>query len=195
MKNLSQTTLWLGLILALTAGVIWQFYPLPDASNRINSVPLKGIGFAGENIPLSEFEQSFFKGVNVLKRGYKVGNDLFFITMLDGTHNRHIVHDPYYCLKGSGWNMVSEKDLPINKGVAKLVELERRGETREAIFWFSDGYRNYTSPMSYWWDTTVRRFTLGKSGPEPILIMVQPVSKKTVDWNAFQRTFSEIFNI
>lgn len=195
MKHLSQTTLWVGLCLALLAGVVWQFYPLPDASARMNNLPLQGIGFSGQNIPLSDFEQSFFKGVNVIKRGYKVANQYYFITILDGTHNRHIVHDPYYCLKGSGWNMVKEQDLPIDKGYAKLVELEKNGESKEAIFWFSDGVKNYTSPFSYWWDTTVRRFTLGRSGPEPVLIMVQPLSKKPVDWSDFQRTFPEIFNI
>jgi len=62
MKNLSQTTLWLGLLLALTAGFIWQFYPLQDASQRLKILPLRGLGFQGEDIPLSEFEQSFFKG-------------------------------------------------------------------------------------------------------------------------------------
>jgi len=133
--------------------------------------------------------------VNIIKRGYKVGNEYFFITILDGTHNRHIVHDPYYCLKGSGWNMVSEKDIPIDKGHAKLVDLEKNGEQKEAIFWFSDGQINYTSPMKYWWGTTVRRFTLGKSGPEPVLIMVQPLTKNPVDWQVFQRTFPDIFNL
>lgn len=195
MKQLSTTTLWLGLLLALSVGLIWQFYPLPDASARLDSLPMKGLGVTGENIPLSDFEQSFFKGVNVIKRGYKVGNELFFITMLDGTNNRHIVHDPYYCLKGSGWTMLTEKDLPIPKGTAKLVELEKNGEQREAIFWFSDGYANYTSPISYWWNTTVRRLTLGRSGPEPILIMVQPISKQPVDWSEFKRTFPEIFTL
>lgn len=195
MKSLSQTTLWLGLLLALTAGLLWQFYPLPDASQRLKSLPLVGLGFQGEDIPLTEFEQNFFKGVKIIKRGYKVGSDYFFITILDGTHNRHIVHDPYYCLKGSGWNMVGEKDLTIDKGNAKLVHLEKNGDQKEAIFWFSDGQVNYTSPMKYWWDTTLRRFTLGRSGQEPVLIMVQPLSKNPVDWDAFQRTFPDIFNL
>jgi hypothetical protein len=195
MNSLSQTVLWIGLLAALTAGLIWQFVPIPDSKARLAELPLNGIGFQGQNLPLNEFEQQFFKGVGVIKRIYTVDNQPFFVTILDGTNNRHIVHDPYYCLKGSGWSLLDESSIKVEKGKANLVDLEKDGVKREAIYWFSNGKENYTSPLRYWWDTTLRRLTLGSSGPEPVLIMVQPLSKEPVDWDKFQKSFRDLFEI
>lgn len=195
MNTLSVKLLWTGLIVALCAGLLWQFYPLSDASLRLKNLPLRGIWFTGEEIPLSEFENTYFKDVGVVKRVYKIGGRPYFITILDGTRNRHMVHDPYYCLKGSGWTALYDKNIPVIGGHASLVDLEKNGNTKEALYWFSDGTINYTSPFHYWWDTTLRRVSLGTSGPEPILIMIQPLSKESINVDDLQEKFPEIFNL
>jgi len=178
-----QKILWIGLILAIALGLLWQFYPLQDAKQTLDRVPLAGPGFVGKDVPLSIFEEQFFKGVNVVKRVYRVDNANYFFTMLDGTHNRHIVHDPYYCFTGSGWDILSAKDIPIEGGTAKELVISKGAHRKSALFWFSNGEESYASTWKFWWQATLRRLSLGKSGPEPLLLMIQPLDNTTeVDW-------------
>jgi Protein of unknown function (DUF3485) len=174
--------LWLFLVLAIFLGIIWQFYPLETAENRMDQLPLQGRNFSGQDVDLTPFEQTFFKGVNIIKRIYKINNRYYFVTVLDGTHNRHIVHDPFYCFKGSGWTIDSERNFPLKNGFGSLIQISKANEKKEALFWFSDGKNQYHSPLKYWWTSTLRRLTLGSSGPEPVLIMIQPSDERPVDW-------------
>lgn len=195
MNSNSRNLLWFFLVTAAIVGMLWQFYPLPDALDRMNALPLSGKGYIGKNVPLTPFELSFFKGVNVIKRIYNVNGQNFFITALDGTHNRHIVHDPYYCFKGTGWTILSERSLHIPNGKATILEIAKDDIKKEALFWFSDGSSPYSSPVKYWLQATLRRVTLGFSGPEPILIIVQPLDDTPVDWEKFHQEFQPLFKL
>lgn len=195
MKSHSRNYLWIFLACAVLVGMLWQFYPLPDALKRMNALPLWGEGYIGKDVPLTPFEQSFFKDVNVIKRIYNVKGQDFFITALDGTHNRHIVHDPYYCFKGTGWTILSERPLHLPHGEATILEISKGEEKKEALFWFSDGKAPYSSAIKYWWQATLRRMTLGLSGQEPILVIVQPLHNKPVDWDKFQQQFQALFKL
>lgn len=193
MKKFSQIALWAFLIITILLGFIWQFFPLKDARQRIYALPLNGPGFEGRDLPLSPLEENFFKNVNVLKRLYVVDNQIFFVTALDGTRNRHVVHDPYYCFRGGGWEIVSEKQIPLPRGHGNVVEITKGNEKKTAIYWFSDGKKQFTSPWTYWWEATLRRLTLGHSGPEPLLIMVQPLGDVTeVDWEKVLKTLQPV---
>lgn len=193
---MKQTYLWLALALAVILGSVWQFYPLKNASIRMNSLPLSGPNFVGEEVPLTETEKTFFANVGIVKRVYKINNQLFLITALDGTNNRHAVHDPYYCFRGSGWEMTHEEDFKMPRGTAKLVELKMGDKKKAALYWFSDGKETYGSPMKYWIQTTLRRLTLGWTGQEPILIMFQPIdATQDVDWKTVLNTFYPILKI
>ena len=195
MEKRSQFWLWAALVSAILLGALWQYAPLADASKRIENFPLKGIGYQGRDVPLEPFEEEFFQDVTVVKRVYEVGGNYFFITILDGTQNRHVVHDPYYCFRGGGWDIVKETPFPIPGGTAAKLVIEKDGHQREALFWFSDGKERYSSPLKYWMQTSLRRLTLGLSGGEPILFVVQPLTNEPVDWNAFKQHFSKLFEI
>lgn len=190
-----QNKLWIGLIVAIVLGLIWQFYRLPNAEARMERLPLSGLGYKGTSEPLNEFETNFFKGVNIVKRIYRIGSTSYFVTILDGTLNRHVVHDPYYCFQGSGWSVISKSEMPIPGGVAALVNIKKDTVERQALFWYSNGVSRYFSPMHYWWATTLRRLTLGLSGAEPVMIMIQPQTTGPVDWNQFKENFPVIFDI
>ena len=102
-----QILLWGGLTLAVLLGTLWQFVPLTDAKHRIETLP----PFAWvrrTRHPALHGEQGYFKNVNVLKRVYRVGKQTLFVSALDGTDNRHVVHDPLYSFRGSGWQVVSQ---------------------------------------------------------------------------------------
>ncbi len=193
---MKQTYLWVVLGVAIMLGIVWQFYPLPNASLRMNSLPYVGPNFAGEEVPLSPMEKEYFANVGIVKRLYKINNQLFLVTALDGTNNRHAVHDPYYCFRGSGWDMVHEEDFSMPRGTAKLVELKKGDQRKAALYWFSDGKEVYGQPTKYWIQTTLRRLTLGWTGEEPILIMFQPVNAtQDIDWKQVLNTFYPILKI
>lgn len=188
-----QKALWIGLAFAIAIGGIWQFFPLSDAKKRLDQMPLNGPDFSGKDVLLTSFEQTFFKNINLLKRTYKVGNQTIFMYALDGTHNRHLVHDPFYCFRGGGWNVVSQKPMAIPGGTGNLVRLVKDGQTRETLYWFSNGASHYMSPIKYWWQTMLRRLTFGRSGAEPVLIVIQPVETESLDWKKLSEDFKPIF--
>ncbi len=195
MLNRSQKMLWISLFMAVLLGFLWQLAPLPDAKERLSKLPLKGIGYQGKELSLMPYEEKFLKGANVIKREYEVNGQPFFITALDGTHNRHLVHDPYYCFRGSGWEIVSENSYPLPNGSASLLEIQKGEEKKQALFWFSDGKEIYRSPLRYWGETTLRRLTFGLSGNEPLLIVVQPIGNEEINWKQFSKTFTQLFQL
>lgn len=187
--------LWIFLAAAILLGLLWQFVPLQNAEKRLAALPLVGTQYGGKDLPLSEFEKNFFYQVNILKRIYKVQGEGIFVVVLDGTENRHIVHDPYYCFKGSGWDITAEETISIPGGTASLVNIRKGSEEKEAMFWFGDGSVNYASPLKYWMETTWRRLSLGLSGPEPVLVLVQPIDQKTLDWQELPQQFPSLFKL
>jgi len=184
MKENKKILLWIGLTITVILGALWQFYPLSDAKERLASLPLKGETFQGYDSPLTDFEKSAFKGVNLIKRVYQTGTQKCFLTVLDGTHNRHIVHDPFYCFRGSGWKLISKKNISIDKGNATLLKMRRGIQKREALVWFTNGQNQHASAMTYFFQTTLRRLTLGMSGEEPLLVVIQPLNTASPDWQA-----------
>jgi len=87
------------------------------------------------------------------------------------------------------------KPVPVEGGAAQLVRLSKKGQETEALFWFSDGSCRYPSPLRYWWQTTLRRLTLGHSGKEPVLIVIQPVGTEIVNWSKLVKRFWPIFEV
>lgn len=197
MKNKQQLFLWVFIGVAIFLGALWQFFPLPDAKNRLEDLPLTGPDFKGYNVPVTPVEKEIFTNVNMIKRIYEIGKQKAFIYVLDGTHNRHAVHDPTYCFRGSGWDIIKQEYYPIKGGTALLFQLGKKDSTekREALLWFSDGKHHDASPFRYWIKTALRRLTLGYSGPEPVLIVIQPINTETLDWNAIFEKFPEILQI
>jgi len=184
--------LWTSIGVAVIAGVAWQFYPLEDASDRLDELPLRGLMFASEDVPVSEVEQSIFAGARVVKRYAQVRGQKVVLTIIDGTGNRHAVHDPLFCFRGAGWEVIDSAEFPVEWGEARRVSLARQGESAEALYWFSDGHRAFGSAMEYWGRTTWRRLTLGASGNEPVLVMLTPIDERPIDWNALLAAWPEL---
>lgn len=189
---------FLGFILgiAIVLGALWQLFPLTDADIRIRQLPLLGPNISGQDIPLSSEEEELFKRVNIVKRVYKVGKDSYFIYILDGTNNRHAVHDPTYCFTGSGFQVVSDSPITLSKGSGSLYVLKKGTAEKQALIWFSDGKEQFASPLLYWWKATLRRLTMGYSGEEPVLIVVQPLNTEShFDWQKLLNDFPELKEI
>ncbi len=180
-KRNAQKILWVLLGLVIVLGIVWENVDLPDASNRLERIPMEGLGFAGKDLELSEVEEEIFGGANVLNRLYVASGAQYLLTVIDGSNDRHAVHDPMYCFKGAGWGIQSVKEKAMTGGVGKVLKLERDDTTAEALIWYSDGHKKFASPWEYWWSATLRRITLGKSGAEPVLIILQPANGGTLN--------------
>ena len=69
------------------------------------------------------------------------------------------------------------------------------GTIAEAIFWMSDGRERHSSPSRYWYQTALRRLTLGRSGSEPVLIILQPWPGQTISWDDVLTRIGPLFEI
>ena len=63
------------------------------------------------------------------------------------------------------------------------VQLKKNDRTAEAMFWFSDGTERHSSALRYWLQTTLRRLSLGRSGEEPLLVILQPLTGTALQWD------------
>jgi len=193
MKTTANNFLWIGLAVAVVLSLAWEFIPLNDASARLEKLPVQGLGFAGRDVPLSDTEAAVYKPARVMKRLYQVGKERVVLVAIDGSRDRHAVHDPLYCFHGAGWNVVTSRDVAVSGGSAKLLTLKKNDRTVEAVFWFSDGTERHTSVLRYWLQTTLRRLTLGCSGEEPLLVILQPLTGTTLRWDRLLVCFPLLF--
>lgn len=194
MNSDKRKLLWCGLASALVLGMVWEFVPLADAQARLKTISTQGIGYSGRDVPLTDTEGEILREANVLRRLYDFDGQPFLLTIIDGTNDRHAVHDPLYCIRGAGWTVISENPFPMRRGSGRLVRMERDGVEAEALIWFSDGRRSHASPSQYWWQTTVRRLTLGMSGEEPVLVVAQSYDGNIVNWRRLVNEFPPLLH-
>jgi len=192
MNNPAKKILWIALALALILSLVWQFTPLRDASARLNAIPLRGFAYTGRDLPLEDVERSIYQPARVVKRIYEVGRQQMIMVAIDGSRNRHAIHDPTFCFRGAGWVISNGRQIPVPGGYAKLLSLRKDGRTVEVMYWMSDGRTRYASALRYWWQTTLRRITLGHSGEEPILFVLQPAHGESLDWDSLLEQFPEL---
>ena len=191
----SQKILFAGLVLATLLGVLWDVVPLPDAQGRVSRLATCGLGFTSRDVPLTPTEQSIFGSAQVCKRIFRVGREKFVVVIIDGTRNRHAVHDPAYCIRGAGWIIADQRLLALPGGTGKILSLRQGLETRAAVFWFSDGEHRHAQVARCWWQTALRRLTFGRTGPEPVLVLVQPLDGGRPDWEKLPTQLPELFEI
>jgi hypothetical protein len=174
-------------IAALTA-LIWPMLPMVAAEDRLKSMPLTGAEFACEEIQLSAADQEFLAGAKAIQRIVRPrrGSPIM-LTVIDGSGNRHAVHDPNYCLAGSGWSVRSQKEWAMPSGQANWITMEKDGVTMEALWFFDDGEGQFTSAQTYWWRASLRRATRGLSGAEPLLVMLRVPPGESVDWQRMRQ--------
>jgi hypothetical protein len=184
--------LWTAMVVAVLLGLLWQLFPLPDAGDRLAALPENGLMMASEDLPLTEAEERIYAEAQVLKRLVQVRGQRVILTIIDGTRNRHAVHDPLFCFRGAGWDVVDSAPFPLEWGQAQQVDLRKRGETAEALYWFTDGQRAFDRSLTYWWRTTLRRVTLGASGDEPVLVVLSPAGDRPIRWDRLLAEWPEI---
>ena len=195
MKSWTKQILWAALGVAVLLSLLWELAPLPDAGARLDALPMQGLNFAGREVPLSPIEELTYHPARVLKRIYRVGRQHVEVLVLDGSRNRHAVHDPLYCFRGAGWRVSGTREIELPGGHARWVQLTKGGNTAEALCWISDGVLRHLSAPRYWLQTTLRRLTFGRSGPEPVLVVMQPLGGGTVVWERLLQEFPALLEL
>ncbi len=185
---LKSRILLISIVLLLSLSMLWEFFPMPDASERLQNLPEKGLYFTGQTLPLTELEVEMLGQARAVKMLYNFKGRRYLLMAIDGTHNRNAVHDPTYCFRGEGYSIQEVESAQLPSGQAKLLHLRRDQHSAEALYWFSTGPRSYSSLWRYGVDSVTRRLTLGLSGPEPILILLRPLDGPA-DWAALNTTF------
>lgn len=192
MKKNRTRPVWIVLAAALALGALWQFVPLPDASARLHSLPESSPNVETKEAPLEPGEVEIFSRASVVKRLASVDGQVVMLTAIDGTKDRHAIHDPRFCFQGAGWKITSQEPIAMNKGEASRVKLQKGEDTTEAVFWFTDGSQQFSSPVTYWTKTTLRRLTFGKSGEEPILVILAAAGETPMDWPKLLQTWQAL---
>jgi hypothetical protein len=194
LKSRQGLWLWAAFACVVILGALWQFYPLQDAEARLSQIPREGLGFQGQDLSLTADEASILSNVHVIRRGYRFGSNRLILTVIDGTRNRHAVHDPFYCIRGSGWEILNNSLLSVKGGEARLIRMRKNRQETEALVWFSEGTKRYPSASRYWWKTTLRRLTLGHSGPEPVLVNLQAADGELINWSRIPHEYPWLFD-
>lgn len=176
---------WLWIALGATAllCLVWERFPDRATAERFKLLPVQGFGFAGRDLPLNTTETQVYHKAHVVKRLYQAGAERFILTAIDGSRNRHAVHDPLYCFRGAGWQVVREQALAVPGGQAKLLSLTRFGRRTDVVFWFTNGRERQASAGRAWWLSLLHRLTFGKYGSETALVLLQPGGAETPGWS------------
>ena len=184
--------LWLMLVVSLGLGLLWQYYPLPDASFRLTCLAPRTVMVESRDMPLTPTEQANFSGTTVVKRLVSAGQQRVILIVVDGTHNRHAIHDPLFCFRGAGWEVTAQESFPLEAGEGRLLKLRQNQAEAEALYWFSDGRQQFSNPLRYWGKTALRRLTLGRSGPEPVLVILTTTGERVSNWKALLRAWPDL---
>jgi hypothetical protein len=186
MNRSSQIWWWVGAILVMLSSLAWRFIPLPTAATRVAAIAA-GPGQRLQELQLAPWEADYFGRARAVRWLATDRTSALIVTVVDGSGNRRAVHDPGFCFRGAGWTVATEAVLELPHGNAHRVVLRRGTEELEAVYWFSDGRSAHGSPLRYWLDTTLRRLTFGRSGNEPVLILIVPVQGRGPNWTEWLR--------
>ncbi|MBL9174368.1 MAG: exosortase-associated EpsI family protein [Verrucomicrobiales bacterium] len=195
MRISPRTLLWWALAAAIALALVWQAVPIADATSRTARLPVSGWRLSSRDIPLTATEASIFGHAHVVKRLYQISGQRVVLTAIDGTRERHAVHDPQYCFRGAGWKIRDGRDHPVPGGVARQIHLVRGADHAEALYWISDAQVRHASVARAWIQSTFRRLTFGRSGGEPVLFILQPVAGESVDWTRLVSDCPDLFQI
>ena len=182
-------------ILLIILAVIWHFNPLQNAQKRLVQLPLEGPAYLGMDVPLIPSEKDNFKNDDLIKRIYRVGQETAFVYVFDLAYNNSLLQNPMSVFNKQGWKVKEQKDISIPGGVANLVKLTNDCQTKEILYWLSNGSKHYVSPLQNWWLSALRHLSLGMTGDAVILIMIQPVETVSLDWSQLPENFPDIFKL
>ncbi|MEN9975554.1 MAG: hypothetical protein RLZZ282_1560 [Verrucomicrobiota bacterium] len=180
--------LWTALLGTATLTLLWPAIPIPNAQARIASIPCSSSDFKSSPIKLSDADREQLGKAHAIQRLIETRNgDRLILTVIDGSDNRHAVHDPSYCFAGANWKLLTKTTVKVPSGDATWLALSHDDKTTHVLWFFDDGKHQFSSPFHYWLATSLRRATLGRSGDEPILVSLRSFPDAKVNWDRIRQ--------
>lgn len=170
MKRIRQLVLWTTFAFFVSLLGYWSRTKPPSAQDRIDSVPNKGLTFKLTRIPWSRNELNTLQEAGGSKWHCQMAGDEIVLVVIDGAQNMHAIHDPAFCFRGAGFDVVRESDVPLSGGVGRQVELKSENEKRELVYWFSDTRTRYHSLLNFRLQTAFSRLNANQRTPLMILL-------------------------
>lgn len=152
-------------------------------SSRLANLPVIGDHFQSQTMPISETEKQALGNAIAIRRLYHSSGTPIIVTVVDGTLNRHAIHDLLYCIKGAGWTVTSDKQQVIPGGQARVICSRKELRQSTLIYWFSDGTTRHNSFARYLWQVSLQRLTAGQISNEPYLVILQPCNASNTNWD------------
>lgn len=194
-KSLGNTVQWLLVLLVVTATVAFKVFEPTKESGFLADIPLSGFGFDGEKLEFTQDELNYLGGAEAIKHEYSQRGYELVVIVVDGTNNRHSVHDPVFCFRGAGFEVMQQQVFPLYNGQGRLISLGRDDERRNVAFWFSNGDARYTSFMRYLLESTAHRLTFGMLGSQPRMVTVHSVGRQIANWSTALDRFPVLMDI
>ncbi len=181
---MKRPVLWFCLLLTALITLGWPMIPMPTAAKRLADIPSSSPDFQTRELEISAADRAFLGKAQAVQALIAMrGGGRLVLTVIDGTHNRHAVHDPNYCFSGAGWQVQTQSIVKVPSGNAMWVTLAKDSQTTEALWFFDDGKHQFASPFEYWLATSLRRVTLGRSGAEPVLVSLRSLPGESIPWD------------
>ncbi len=195
-KTFGLIVLWMVLLASFGYSLATKYGTLPDASVRLAAIPTILANFSSRDVPLTAVEVEVYGSIHVLKRICVLGGQQAQLLCLDGTRDRHAVHDPRLCFRGAGWEILQDEPMPHPAGgEVRRLRLRKAGHEVETLYWWSTLHERHGSPGRYWLQTALRRITRGLSGDEPVLVLLQPLHAERLVWSTWIAPHSPLHSL
>ncbi|PHS14100.1 MAG: hypothetical protein COA78_06060 [Blastopirellula sp.] len=163
------------LAISITLGINSQSNK--QISNILSNVKKQGEQLSLLPIDLSEEDLSLLGNAKAVRFQFKVNSHALSITVVDGTNNRHAVHDPSYC-----WTVLNRERIPVSNGYVVALTVIDAGRTRNVLYWYWDGEKRHASTGWYVLQSSLQRVSGGKLSIEPALILIEPAGQGELNW-------------
>ena len=87
--------LWIALVLTALLALAWPHIPIASAERRLAAIPTSGPDFQSQPLELTADDRAFLGEAHAVQFLISMrGGGRLVLTVIDGSRNRHAVHDP-----------------------------------------------------------------------------------------------------
>jgi len=102
------------------------------------------------------------------------------------TDRRDHIHDPEICYRGQGIFINDEKTMNLDKNMSlKVLKGNRRGQSCDVIYWYSDLNRTYSERAVFMKDIVISKFIGKKTKGYALAVIVAPEKIKEAELKSF----------
>lgn len=149
------------------------------------ALPSTGAGFVGRDVRLSAVEHALLGRIPATKKAYSIGEHQVVVLCFDASVDRHVIHEPTYCLRGKNWRVVRDDEREVPCGRVRLLRAVQSGKSlvRRYVCFYQAGDRWYTSTWTYLADFVWTRWWPGRTPPlRRVIVLCSSPNAPGEDW-------------